>query len=87
MKSYYEKSRLFMSRFKDLKIQAIRRELNSQADGEYSKKNNLNVKEYSAKKEEEKLREVNMIDVSEEFEEERCQMKDIIDFLQDNIKA
>ena len=61
-----------MSRFKYLKIQAIRRKLNSQANaltkgaayGEYAKNNNWSVKEDSAEEEEEKFREVNMVDIS-----------------------
>ena len=88
MKSYCEKARLFMSWIKDLKIQAIRRELNSQADAlvkgtayrEFSEKKNLSVKEDLAKKEEKKLREVNMFDVLEESEEECYWMKEIVDF-------
>ena len=79
-----------MTQFKELKIQAIRRELNYHVDtlangaayGEYSKKNELVLKKDSVEEEEEeKLCEVNMIDVSEELEEECCWMKEIIDFL------
>lgn len=55
--------------------------MNSRADalakgvayGEYSKKNDLILKEDSAReKEEEKLHEVNMVDVSEESDEGCC---------------
>ena len=68
-----------MSRFKDLKVRAIRRELNSRVDtlekraayGEYIKKNSLSLKEDTPKDEEgEKLCEVNMVDVLDESEEE-----------------
>lgn len=83
-----------MFQFKDFKIHAIRWELNTRADvlqkgvacGEYSKKNELILKEDSTgEKEEEKLHKVNMVDVSEEFDEECCWMKEIVDFLQNSV--
>ena len=75
MNSYCDKAKSFMTQFKELKIHAIIRELNSQADalakgvayGEYSNKNELVLKKDAIEEEEEeeeKLCEVNMIDVS-----------------------
>ena len=81
MISYRVRAKSFMTQFKELKIVAIRRELNSiayalvkgTAYGEYSKKNKLVVKKDVIEEEKgEKFHEVNMIDDPKKLEEECC---------------
>ena len=89
MKQYIDKAQMIMSRFKSLKVQAMKRELNARADRlakgatyeEYARKENLSIKEDNPEKNAEIVTlEVNMIDVSDELEDEQCWMKEIIDF-------
>ena len=82
-----------MTRFKSLKVQAVKRELNERADalakeaanGEYTKNEKLSIeKDVLEKLAEEVIPWGNMIDASDDQINEECWMRPIVDYLENS---
>ena len=91
MKSYRNTAKSLMTKFRHVKVEAIKRELNSQADalekgavyGEYLKKiEPVMMEDMTEGKGIERLYKVNMVDAVEESSEGGDWMKEIVDLLQ-----